>query len=96
MDAVITEQDEAKYMAIMAGYDAFMLAHHSRGPVPMCHFKPMTQHWDDSHPAADDHWYECEHCGHTEDSTEAWAKVRAREAAAGRSTIPPAHDDEPV
>lgn len=31
MDAVITEQDEAKYMAIMAGYDAAMLAHHSRG-----------------------------------------------------------------
>lgn len=76
----MTEQDEEKYMTIMAEYDAAMLAHESRRPVPMCHFKAMTQHWDDSHPAADDVWYECDHCGHTEDSAVAWAKVRAREA----------------
>ncbi|TCV51358.1 hypothetical protein EDB99_10724 [Pseudomonas sp. 460] len=76
----MTEQDEEKYMTIMAEYDSAMLTHESRRPVPMCHFKAMRQHWDDSHPAADDVWYECDHCGHTEDSAVAWAKVRAREA----------------
>jgi hypothetical protein len=78
---VLTEKDEENYMAIMAGFDAAMLAHESRKLVPMCHFKAMTQHWDDSHPASDDVWYECEHCGHTEDSAEAWAKVKSREVA---------------
>ncbi|MPQ71488.1 hypothetical protein [Pseudomonas sp. MWU12-2323] len=74
----MTEQDEEKYMEIMASFDAAMLAHESRRPVPMCHFKPMTQHWDDTHPASDDDWYECEHCGYTESNAEAWAKVKAR------------------
>lgn len=46
---VMTEEDEENYMAIMAGFDAAMLALESRNPVPMCHFKAMTQHWDNSH-----------------------------------------------
>lgn len=75
----ISPEDEARYMQVMADYDAAMRDHYN-GPVPMCHFKAMTQHWDDSHPAADGHWYECEHCGHTEDSATAWANVRVREA----------------
>lgn len=79
----ISPEDEARYMQVMAGYDAAMREHYQpAGPVPMCHFKPMTAHWDDSHPASDDHWYECEHCGHTEDSAEAWAKMKARQAKA--------------
>lgn len=78
---VMTEKDVEQYMVIMAGFDAAMLAHETRQPVPMCHFKAMTQHWDDSHPASDDVWYECEHCGHTEASAVAWAKVKARDAA---------------
>lgn len=81
----MTGQDEEKYIAIMAGFDAAMLAHESCRPEPMCHFKAMTQHWDDSHPASDDVWYECDHCGHTEDSTVAWSKVRAREAVSAKT-----------
>ncbi len=38
----MTEQDEEKYIAIMAGVDSAMLAHESRRPEPMCHFKAMT------------------------------------------------------
>ena len=64
----MSEHDEEKYMAVMAGFDDAMLAHERRRPVPSYRFKPMTQHWDDSHLAGDDNWYECEHCGHTEDS----------------------------
>ena len=41
----MTEQDEEKYMPIMAGFDAAMLAHESLRPVPMCHFKAMTGAW---------------------------------------------------
>jgi hypothetical protein len=63
----MTEQDEEKYMAVMAGFDDAMLVHESRRPVPSCHFKSMIPRWDDSNPASDDHWYECEHCGHTKD-----------------------------
>jgi|LNAP01.1.fsa_nt_gb hypothetical protein len=85
----MTEQDEEKYIAIMARFDAAMLAHESRKPVPMCHFKAMIQHWDDSHPAADDVWYECDHCGHTEDSAVAWAKVKARVAVKGQEPESP-------
>lgn len=75
----ITSEDEARYFQVMTDYNDLMRSL-DVGPVPMCHFKAMTQQWDDSHPASDAHWYECEHCGHTEDSAEAWAKVKAREA----------------
>jgi hypothetical protein len=85
MNAFMTEQDEEKYMTIMAGFDAAMLVHESRRPVLMCHFKAMTQHWDDSHPASDDVWYECDLCGHTKDSTVEWAKIRAREAVSAQN-----------
>ncbi|MSU98435.1 hypothetical protein EB795_31725 [Pseudomonas mandelii] len=79
----ISPEDEARYMQVMAGYDAAMREHYQpAGPVPMCHFKRMTQHWSDAHPASDSAWYECDHCGHSESSAEAWAKVKARQAKA--------------
>ena len=42
--------------------------------------------------------YECEHCGHSEDSDTAWAKVRTREAklsAEARPKTEIAHDSAP-
>jgi len=62
-------------MRVMAEYDAAM-REHCRGPVPMCHFKPMTFHADDSDSGGDG--YQCEHCGHSESSDDAWAKVKSR------------------
>lgn len=87
-EPIITPEDDARHMQIMADYDALFAANRCV-PVPMCHFKPMTQHWDDSHPASDDHWYECEHCGHTEDSAKAWAKVKATEATKAQPACVP-------
>lgn len=74
-EPAITDEDEARYMRVMADYDAAMRDFFT-GPVPMCHFTPMTFHSDDSDSGGDG--YECEHCGHTEDSADAWAKVEAR------------------
>ncbi|KIL03159.1 hypothetical protein EGJ28_16320 [Stutzerimonas xanthomarina] len=74
-EPAITAEDEARYMRVMADYDATMRDFFT-GPVPMCHFTPMTFHSDDSDSGGDG--YECEHCGHTEDSADAWAKVEAR------------------
>lgn len=90
MDTGITQQDEERYMAIMAGFDAAMADLEKSMPVPMCHFTPMTLHLDDTEPGNDDHWYECEHCGHTEDITDAWAKAKAHEAA---QVLPSTNDD---
>jgi hypothetical protein len=74
----ISAEDEARNFRVMTDYNDLMRSL-DHGPVPMCHFTPMTQHWDDSHPASDSHWYECAHCGHTLDSADAWARVRDRE-----------------
>lgn len=68
----IPPEDEARYMQIMGDYDAAMRDHFT-GPVPMCHFKPMTFHSDDSNSGADG--YQCDHCGHSESPEAAWAKV---------------------
>ncbi|EKY4114770.1 hypothetical protein ABCV69_004528 [Pseudomonas aeruginosa] len=76
----IPPEDEARYMQIMADYDAAMRGHYS-GPVPMCHFTPMTFHNDDSDSGSDG--YQCDHCGHSESSAEAWAKVEARKQQHG-------------
>lgn len=73
----ITPEDEARYMQIMADYDAAMRDHYT-GPAPMCHFTPMTFHADDSDSGGDG--YQCDHCGHTESPEEAWAKVEDRES----------------
>jgi hypothetical protein len=48
----ITPDQEAGYMRIMADFDEAM-REHCRGPVPMCHFKPMTFHADDSDSGGD-------------------------------------------
>jgi len=77
-EPTITAEDEDRYMQIMADYDVAM-REHSQGPVPMCHFTPMTLHSDDSDTGGDG--YQCEHCGHSESDAEAWAKVRRREQA---------------
>lgn len=71
----ISSEDEARYMQVMFDYDEAMREHFT-GPVPMCHFTPMTFHADDSDSGGDG--YVCDHCGHTEDVNEAWAKVEAR------------------
>ncbi|HFK2002897.1 TPA: hypothetical protein ACGW3W_002192 [Pseudomonas aeruginosa] len=74
----ISPEDEARYLQIMADYEVAMRDFY-RDPVPMCHFSPMTFHADDSESGGDG--YQCDHCGHTEDSAEAWAKVHARQQA---------------
>ena len=71
----ITPDQEAGYMRMMADFDEAM-REHCRGPVPMCHFKPMTFHADDSDSGGDG--YQCDHCGHSESSDDAWAKVKCR------------------
>lgn len=71
----IAPDDEARYMQVMADYDAAMREHFT-GPVPMCHFTPMRFHDCDSDSYSSG--YQCEHCGHSESSAEAWAKVEAR------------------
>lgn len=63
-----TPEGEADYGAAMREYYT--------GPVPMCHFTPMTFHADDSDSGVDG--YQCDHCGQTESSEEAWTKVEAR------------------
>ena len=74
-EPTITPDDEARYHEIMAEYDAAMRDHY-RGAVPMCHFTPMTFHSDDFDTGGDG--FQCEHCGHSVSSAEAWAKIRAR------------------
>lgn len=74
-EPTISAEEEDRYMRIMADYEVAM-REHFRGPVPMCHFTPMTFHSDDSCSGGDG--YQCEHCGHSESSVEAWAKVRQR------------------
>lgn len=50
----------------------------------------MTLHLDDADPGNDNHWYECEHRGHTKDITDAWAKANAHEAA---QVLPSTNDE---
>lgn len=76
-EPTITPEDEARYMQIMADYDVLMRVT-SNEPVPMCHFTPMEFHECDSDPSGRNDGYECRHCGHTESSEEAWAKVESR------------------
>lgn len=77
-EPTITAEDEARYMQIMGDYDD-MMRNLDPGPVPMCHFTPMEFHADDSGSGGDG--YQCEHCGHSESSADAWAKVEARKKA---------------
>ncbi|MCF5382156.1 hypothetical protein GIW05_01285 [Pseudomonas syringae] len=76
----MTEQDEERYMAIMAGFDAAMLVHESRLLVPICHMKPMVGHSAESDADEDEAWFECEHCGHSVGLAEAWAKAKTQVA----------------
>lgn len=76
-EPTITPEDEARYMQVMSDHDAAMREFYT-GPVPMCHFTPMDFHSDDSGSGGDG--YQCVHCGHSEDSAEAWAKVEAHQA----------------
>lgn len=65
------------YTLPMADYVQLMRA--SRGElVPTCHFTAMEFHECDSDPSGRNDGYQCRHCGHTESSAEAWAKVEAR------------------
>ena len=92
----ITPEDEARYLKVMTDYNDLMRSLDVGGPVPMCHFTAMTFHSDDSYSGGDG--YECEHCGHSEDSDTAWAKVRTREAklsAEARPKTEIAHDSAP-
>ena len=89
----ITAEDEARYFQVMTAYNDLM-RDLDTGPVPMCHFTPMEFHDCDSDPSGRSDGYQCRHCGHSE-STEARAKVRSREAAAGRSPATSEHDNEP-
>lgn len=75
----ITPEDEARYFQVMTDYNDLMRSL-DHGPVPMCHFTPMEFHADDSGSGGDG--YQCDHCGHSESSAEAWAKVEARQARA--------------
>ena len=88
----MTEQDEARYMAIMAGYDAAMLAHETRMPAPMCHMKPMVGHSAESDADEDEAWFECEHCGHTVGFAEAWDKAKTHGTVESKA-IGAANDD---
>lgn len=73
----ITPEDEARIMQVMEGFDDAMRDHYT-GPVPMCHFTPMTFHDCDSDSSGSG--YQCDHCGHSESPEDAWAKVEARES----------------
>lgn len=93
----ITPEDEARYFQVMTDYNDLMRSLDA-GPVPTCHFTPMEFHECDSDPSGRSDGYQCRHCGHSEDSTEAWAKVRAREAMSPAAVLPqimPAIDSAP-
>ena len=74
----IPSEDEARYFQVMSDYNELMRSL-DVGPVPMCHFTPMEFHECDSDLSGRSDGYQCRHCGHSLDSTEAWAKVRARD-----------------
>ncbi|MCT5016955.1 hypothetical protein ICI41_29780 (plasmid) [Pseudomonas aeruginosa] len=83
---IITPEDNARYTLPMADYVQLMRA--SRGElVPTCHFTAMEFHECDSDPSGRNDGYQCRHCGHTESSAEAWAKVEARNQ--GQTTLGP-------
>lgn len=79
LEPEITPEDQAHYFQVMTDYNDLMRSL-DVGPVPMCHFTPMEFHDCDSDPSGRSDGYVCGHCGHTEDSAEAWAKVEARQA----------------
>lgn len=73
----ISPEDQARYFQVMSDYNDLMRTL-DQGPVPMCHFTPMTFHEDDSDPSGWHDGYECQHCGHSLSSTEAMAKIKAQ------------------
>lgn len=86
IEPIIPPEDNARYALLLTDYVQPINA--SRGePVPTCHFTAMEFHECDSDPSGRNDGYQCRHCGHTESSFEAWAKVEARNQ--GQTTLGP-------